>query len=203
MTKVARTPSSFVPVASPEALDELELDRVLDGVAAHAVGPLGAAHVRARRPVPDPDAAREALALVGELARALRDEAGFSPEPVPDLSPTLEALDTRGSVLGTDALLALRKGLAAMRVVRQRLLALEDDAPRVTAMAVDVPPDALGRAIDRAVDDDGAIKDDASPELKRARRRVRETRVRLVGLLEKRLRDLAGDGLAKIGRAHV
>jgi len=40
---------------APSVLDTLEFSAALERVAAHAVGPLGAARVKARRPGRDPD----------------------------------------------------------------------------------------------------------------------------------------------------
>ena len=48
-------------------LETLEFPAALERVAAHAVGPLGAARVRGRTPVADPDMIRAALAQVAEL----------------------------------------------------------------------------------------------------------------------------------------
>src|SRR3989442_746708 len=61
-----RGPGGEVPV-----LETLEFPAALARVAAHAVGPLGAARVMARRPAADPAAIRDSLAQVAELAAIL------------------------------------------------------------------------------------------------------------------------------------
>jgi DNA mismatch repair protein MutS2 len=191
VTKVARTPSSFSPVAAPQTLAELEFDRALAAVARHAVSDLGAAAVRARLPQADADAVGAELVTVAELATELDERGGFEPRAVPDIGEVLRALETPGSVLDGEQLRELWAALVAMREVAAQLWALADDAPRVAALAVEVPPQKLERAIDRAIEPDGRVKDDASPALKRARRRLRETRERLVADLEGMLRGLA------------
>jgi len=197
VTKVARTPSSFSPVADPQTLAELEFDRALDAVARHAVSDLGAAAVRSRLPQPDADAVAVELATVAELAAELDERGGFEPRPVPDIGEVLQALATPGSVLDGEQLRGLWAALAAMREVAAQLRALAESAPRVAGLAVEVPAERLERAIDKAIEPDGRVKDDGSPALKRARRRLRETRERLVAELEGMLRGLASHETAR------
>ncbi len=194
VTRVANTPSASARVATPDTLAALDLPRILDLVARHAVSALGAAAVRARAPAADLAGVREELAAVQELALALRGDSPFSPVPVPDLAPALEALDTPGSVLDAEGLVGLAGAVQAMREVRVGLVRLERDAPRVAALAVDVPPAEIAARITRSIAPDGAVSDDASPEVKRARRRVREVRARLIQLLERHARQLGEDG---------
>ena len=191
VTEVAGTPSSFPRVAAPHTLAELEFDRVLAVVAEHAVSELGAASVRARLPAADVDAVREELATVWELARELHETGRFQPLAVPDLSEILDRLAVVGSVLDGEQLHALQVALSGMREVALQLAALEERAPRVAALAVEVAPRRLEQAIERAIEPDGRVKDDASPPLKRARRRLRDVRERLVALLQGFLRETA------------
>lgn len=195
MTEVTRTPSSFEqPVAETAVLDELEFDRALAAVARHAVSELGAAAVCSRRPTADAGVVREALAAVAELRAVLADGRGFDPRGVPDLAETLDALGTPGSVLESGQLVELADTLDSMREVARALRALETEAPRVALLAVSTPPKKLEDAIRRALEPDGRVKDDASPELKRVRRTIRETRRAIVRLLERVGADAGGGG---------
>ncbi len=191
MTEITGTPSSFSRVAAPQTLAELEFDRVLAVVAQHAVSDLGAASVQARRPLADVELVREELATVWELARELHEKGRFRPLAVPDLSEVLEQLAVAGSVLDGEQLHALQSALSGMHEVADQLVALAEQAPRVAALAVEIPPRRLEQAIERAIEPDGRVKDDASPALKRARRRLRDARERLIGLLEGFLREAA------------
>ena len=188
MTEVAGTPSHIAPAASADTLEQLEFGRALALVAGYAISDLGAASVRARLPAASGlERLSEELALVGELLAAFREGARFAPHPVPDLTETLHLLATPGGVLEAIALVELGDALSAMRETHAALVALAADAPRVAALAdtVEVPPVRLHDAIEHALERDGRVKDDASPGLKRARRRVREARSRLVALLER------------------
>ncbi len=184
VTEVASTPSSILPVASPETLDQLEFPAALAVVGGRAVSPLGAARVRQRVSSPDAQWVRDQLATVAELATLLAREDPFRPVPVADLSQTLATLAVAGSVLDGPQLVALGQALGAMRQVARDLARVRETAPRTAALRVEPPPRELEQAIERAFDPDGGVRDEASPELKRARARVRETRARLVALLE-------------------
>jgi len=190
VTEVASTPSPFPAVASSDTLAQLEFPAALSDVAGRAVSELGAARVRQRLPSADAAWVAAQLADVAELKAVLQREDRFRPEPVPDLAGTLAVLAVQGSVLEPPALVALGGALAAMRTLSRELARLRERAPRVAALRVEPPPRELEQAIGRALEPDGSVRDDAAPELKRARERVRDTRARLVGRLEAVLAQL-------------
>ncbi|HLB37095.1 MAG TPA: Smr/MutS family protein [Gemmatimonadales bacterium] len=191
VTEVTSTPSSFPAVASPSTLAQLEFSAALDHIAGRAVSELGAARVRQRLPSADAGWVAGQLADVAELATVLARQDPFRPEAVADLTEILGVLSVQGSVLEAPALVALGGALGAMRVMSRDLARLRDVAPRTATLRVDPPPRELEQAIDRALEPDGSVKDDASPELKRARAKVRDTRSRLVARLEAALGQLA------------
>lgn len=190
VTSVASTPSSLLDVASRDTLGELEFAEALNVVAGHAVGELGAARVRARRPGTGVDAIRHELHMVREMRDLLVRNDPFRPEAVADLAESVARLGVAGSVLEGAELAALGAALMSMRVVGGELKRIAASAPSAAALATDLPPRDLEREILRALEPDGTVRDDASPALKRARERVRETRARLVRLLEDLARRL-------------
>ncbi len=190
VTSVASTPSSLLDVASRDTLAELEFAEALTVVAGHAVGELGAARVRARRPATDVDAIRRELRMVREVRDVLVRNDPFRPEAVADLGESIARLGVAGSVLEGAELAALGAALLSMRAVGGELKRIAGSAPSAAALATELPPRDLERGILRAVEPDGTVRDDASPALKRARERVRETRARLVRLLEELVRRL-------------
>jgi DNA mismatch repair protein MutS2 len=195
---VADTPSSFSGVASPEALLELEFAAALDTVAEFAVSAMGAYSVRARRPSNGLDWIRSEISAVAELDSLLGDGDEFRPEPIEDISQTIEALGIPGSVLEPGELNLVGGALAAMHSVRQELIRIGEDAPLVSSLVAEVPPEHLGRDIERALEPDGTVKDGASPQLATARRKLRDTRARLRALLEKTLRNVGADAQGEV-----
>lgn len=209
-TDTLARPTSPSPESITDAvLRELEFGRALEQVARHAVSVPGAAHVLARRPSHDPAWVRAELELVDELARHLRRGGSLTPQPVPDLAGVVEQLAVPGSVLNSDQLLDVRASLSAMRLVARAVAGAAGELPKLQRLTVELPPVKLDKSLDRALDPEGGIKDGASPELERARRQVRDTRERIVSLLEAKLRrlpqaDRSGDGTVTLrGERYV
>jgi DNA mismatch repair protein MutS2 len=199
VTAVAGTPSFLPPVhgpdpaaASAETLTQLEWAAALDGVARWAVGPLGAARVRARQPGANVGEIRRGLAAVAEVAGLIRQGDPFRAEPISDLEPHLALLAVPGGVLDGAALLELLQALRAERVVAGELDRIARAAPGAGVLRVTIPPRELERALEHALAPDGTLRDDASPGLKRARTAVRELRSRLIRSLEDAVQRLSG-----------
>ena len=153
-------------------LETLELPAALALVADHAAGPHGADRVRARLPLTDPTAVREALAQVAELASLLLTDESIRSEPVPDLHASLELLVVAGSVLEGAALADIARFLAAARVVGATLGRIERDAPRTAPLRAPAPPKELDTRLRGAIGPEGDVLDGASPALARVRTRI-------------------------------
>jgi DNA mismatch repair protein MutS2 len=172
----------------------LEFDSVLELVAGAANGPLGAASVRARRPVTDLDWIREELTRVEELARLQRGGKGLVAEAVPELARSLARLRIAGAVLDGSELLAFRQTLTAGRLVAAELRRVSRDAPHSALLECPPPDKSMERRLEQALDDDGGVRDGASPALAAARSEIRIARERLVQRLEAILRGAGGEG---------
>ncbi len=174
--------------------DALEFATVLDQVAALAAGPLGAESVRRRRAVADVAWIQAELLRVDELARLGRAGKGLVAEAVPDLARPLSRLRIPGSVLDGPELVGFRRTLTAGRLVTAELRRVAAEAPHVALLEVPQPDKALERRLEQALDDDGGVRDTASPALASARSEIRIARERLVQRLEAILRSVGGDG---------
>ncbi len=191
---VASTPSSFPEPASPETLKQLEFGSALECVARHTVSLPGGNLVRARTPSASLEFITTELNAVSQLQNLLDSGDPFHPESVIDVTAILNRLDTAGTVLEPAELNSLAGTLNSTAIVRAELARISREAPLVERLIVELPPHSLARAIERAIHPDGTVLDEASPELAKARRRVRETRASLVRMLEKSLRDLGQEG---------
>ena len=195
----AGTPSALdlLPPVSPgweSALEALEFDAVVADVAGFAVGPLGARRVLSRRPTSDLQWARAELAEVEELARLERAGTGIAAEPVPEIERTLARLRIAGSVLDGVELRDCRRVLSAARLVLGELRRAESDAPGLGRLIQPAPDKQYERRLEVALDDDGGVRDGASPALAAARSEIHVARERLVQRLEAILRSLGGEG---------
>ena len=184
------TPSPLPADRSADGLETIELGPVLDLVAGHAAGPLGAERVRARRPTLDLDWIRLELARAGEAAGIFRRGDTLLSEPIPDVSRALSRLRIEGSVLeGTD-LVAILRILSSARRVHADLKRLQDTAPLSAALSHPLIDKAVERRLEQSLDADGSLLDTASPALAAARREVQQARQRLLRRLDSMLRGL-------------
>ena len=181
-------------LADDDGFEALELQVVLERVAAYAAGPLGHEAIVARRPSDDVAWISGELQTVAELARLVRENRGVAAEPVPEVDSALSRLRVIGSVLEGAQLLAIRRTLVASRLVVAELKRVAADAPRTALYERPLPEKGLERRLTLAFDDDGQLLDSASPTLAAARREVRAARERLVQKLDGMLRHLGGEG---------
>lgn len=168
----------------------LELDAALAEVARYAVSPLGAEAVRALRPATAWAEVADRLAAVRELANRLAHDPAWAPPSVPDFRAAWDRLAAPGAAWDgpelRDAARFLRASAATRRWLRTGPL-----GPALGRLA-----DTLGEwpteaaALERALDDEGQLRDDASPELARLRRALRTARARLLEILERTLAAL-------------
>ncbi|HET6579259.1 MAG TPA: Smr/MutS family protein [Gemmatimonadales bacterium] len=184
------TPSPLAPEQSADALETIEFAEVLELVAARAVGPLGAARVRARGPSDDLAWIAGELARAGEVASLFRRGDALLAEPIPDVGPALGRLRIEGSVLEGAELARLHRVLVAARLVQADLRRVIETAPLAAALARPLPDKALERRLEQSLDPEGSLLDTASPRLAAARREVHAARHRLIRKLEAMLRGL-------------
>ncbi|MFQ5703712.1 MAG: endonuclease MutS2 [Gemmatimonadales bacterium] len=193
---LAYTPPSVFTPLSLRTLEELEFAAVLECVARHAVSGLGADSVRARVPGSSVDLIRAELAAVAQLQSLLDSGDPFRPERVVDIQAIIDRLDTAGSVLEPVELTTVAGSLTSMVALGAELRRIAQTAPLAARLQAELPPSSLASDIERAIDPDGTVRDEASPELASARNHVRETRASLFRLLARHSHDLGPDGVA-------
>jgi DNA mismatch repair protein MutS2 len=176
------------------ALAVLEFQRTLDVVAGHASSPAGAARVRELRPGDDVESIEREHARVTAMRALVTADAPWSPEAVPDVARALTRLRVAGTALPGPELLAT---LVLLRSSRRTAEALRDPRrPNVaTAVLAPVTADLISAkneesALERVLADDGSVRDDASPQLRRIRRELRGAEAELVRLLERLMAKL-------------
>ena len=176
------------------ALSVLEFPRVLDVVADRASSSLGATAVRALTPRTDREWLAAELARVQAMRAMLSAEGGWQPEQIPDARQPLGRLRVQGAALDGTQLTAIAM---LLRSSRRTQSALRDPRRPAIATAYLLPFAARliaaqrdEDAIDRAIDGDGTVRDDASPALRRLRRELMGAQGELVRLLERIMSQL-------------
>jgi DNA mismatch repair protein MutS2 len=171
------------------ALAILEFPRLLELVAERAASAPGAARVRALSPSADLAFVESEHRRVAAVRSLLGGELQWSPEPVPELEGPINRLRVIGSVWSGQELIA---GAVLLRSARRTKDTLRDDRRPAVVRAVLAPiADRMlaarseEEAIERSVGEDGVVKDDASPALRRIRRELRAAHGELIRILER------------------
>lgn len=176
------------------ALGILEFPRLLAHVAGRAHSAPGAAAVRSLAPRADRAWIEAEHARVGAMRSLVSSDAGWASEPIPELGEALKRLRIEG-LLWTAV--ELQQGAILLRSSRRTREALRDPRRPAVVVAFLVPFStalvdlrASEDGIERAIAEDGSVKDDASPALRRVRRELRQAEGELVRLLEREMGKL-------------
>jgi DNA mismatch repair protein MutS2 len=167
-------------------LEVLGFPRVREILAGLCQTDMGRERALALDPVPD------AQQVAAELDR-LDEVTSLGVEPplaeVKDVRPMLEQLRAAGLLTGEE-LLRVRLACTGIRKCREFFQNQRQDAVKVGPLIRGlVPQPELERGIDCAIDEAGAVRDSASPELADIRRRLRSLRNALVRKLERLTAD--------------
>src|SRR5690242_6613645 len=174
---------------NPHALQVLAFPEVLHLAADRASSALGAARVRSLAPSTDRGWIAAELARVAAMRALIGSEDGWHPEPIPDLTRAIERLRVVGSHWSGEELLNGAQLLRSSRLTRAAILSDERRSDVAAAMLVPLAERLLvardaEALVERAIDADAQVKDDASPVLRRVRRTLRGAESELVHLLE-------------------
>jgi DNA mismatch repair protein MutS2 len=174
-------------------LKALEFDKVIHLVMEYCASEPGREATAAIRPSIDAVEVRRRLDSTAEMA-GLRSHAGSIPiGEFTDQRPYLLAAARAGAILGGEALVKVRDFIVGSRHVGGFLRSRVERFPHVAALVRNLlAPKEMADAMLGALADDGAILDDASPELKRLRSRLRDERAELEARL---MRSLNAPGM--------
>ena len=188
----------------PHALDVLEFARLLDHVAGHASTSPGASRIRALRPTrvggtrPEREESLQALhaehTRVAAMRHLLQGDEPYRPEAIPELEDPFARLRVLGAAwTGPE----LRGAVILLRSARLTQAALRDEGRHPAARAplaalADrlLARPALEQQLDRVLTEDGELRDDASPTLRRLRKELRGAEGEIMRLLERTMAKL-------------
>ena len=164
-------------------LDTLEFDALLAELSRHAASAAGKEACRALRPKTNADQSRAELERVADLIALTRDES-FPLGDFPDIRGSLAQARTLGARLSGADLLEIMHVLGTMGHVRLYLRTKASGRPRLQrSMASLHELPEFVRRLDRTLDEDGNLRDDASPALRSIRRELRRLRNEIEGRL--------------------
>ncbi len=168
------------------SLKALEFGRIRDAVASYAFSPLGAE--RARAMAPNAAAAARRLAEAAEMMAHASSGEDIPLSGTSDVRPLLKRLELEGVIAGAE-LIQIRDFLAAAARAR-KVFKTEGDYPNLAAYASSLEPlREVADEITRQVDDDGLVRDDATPTLAQLRKKVAAKREQIQAALERLLKS--------------
>jgi len=171
------------------ALRALEFDRIVDAVRAFSLTPMGAERLAALEPSTEPSVVAELLASTTQAAQYIARHGSFALRAHADLPEILGALAVEGRALEAPRLLALATFLDSVEDTKNAIRRVADAFPLVDKAAANAASFKGEIARTRAIiDPSGEVVDDASPQLRSIRDRLRRQKTRLRGTLESYLR---------------
>ena len=171
------------------ALGVIEFGAALDLVAGFASSTAGAERVRSSTPSADRQWIEREHARVSAMRSLSDGDAAWRPQHIFDISHGLSRLRVEGAPLSAPDLLAVRNFLRSSRLTIDSF-----KGDKVSPMSVAMIRDEIDaliaapkeeKALDSAIDDDGNVRDEASPSLRRIRREMRGAQGEIVRMLEK------------------
>ena len=176
------------------ALAVLEFPRVLDVVAGFATSDLGNARVRALTPTTDVAWLESEHARIAGVRAAMGGDQPWHPDPIPDLGAPLTRLRVEGSawnglelLAGATLLHSSRRTQASLRDAKRPAVVRAVLAPLIDVL---IAAPQLETRIEKVILEDGTVKDDASPALRRIRRELRGAQAELIRILEREIERL-------------
>src|SRR5436190_2797901 len=173
----------------PAVLRALEFDRIVEGVKAFALTPMGAERLARRIPSSDPKDVAQVLAATTETAVYVSKYGVFPLRASADLTQILDALAIQGRALEAQRLLAFAGFLDSVDDTRSGIRGVAASFPLLDQVSSGVATfkGEIAQTRDK-IDPSGEVVDHASPELKIIRDRLRKQKTRLRGTLESYLR---------------
>jgi DNA mismatch repair protein MutS2 len=171
------------------ALRALEFDRIVEAVTSFALTPMGAERLARLTPSHDAHKVAQLLAATSETTRFIAANGVFPLRASAELPQTLGALAVEGRALEPLRLLALVSFLESVDEARTGIRRAPGSFPLLEA-AVGGAASFKGESaqVRDKIDPAGEVVDDASPQLKLIRDRLRKQRSRLRTTLESYLR---------------
>ncbi len=173
----------------PGALRTLEFDRIVDAVQALALTPMGADRLARLAPSTDAGKVAHLLAQTSETTRFVAAHGTFPLRATSDLPNAFAALAVEGRALEAVRLLGLAAFLDSIDESRTIIRRAPGSFPLLDAATAGAASFKSEASQVRAkIDPAGDVLDDASPQLKMLRDRLRKQRSRLRTTLESYLR---------------
>jgi DNA mismatch repair protein MutS2 len=172
------------------ALDVLEYDKIRELLVSYAASGLGIRLAQEIQPLTDLHRIERLIAETTELKRLLSPDRYLPLGGLHDLSPILEKLDKGAEILIIEEIMHVKETLRAFRIVKGYLEDAKGDYPHLRRLAGEIRlyPE-IDAKIENTLNENGAVKNSASPELRSIRKTIQAVKGRIQGKLQSTLRS--------------
>ena len=172
------------------ALDVLEYDKIRELLVSYAASGLGIRLAQEIQPLTDLHRIERLIAETTELKRLLSPDRYLPLGGLHDLSPILEKLDKGAEILIIEEIMHVKETLRAFRIVKGYLEDAKGDYPHLRRLAGNIRLySEIDAKIENTLNENGAVKSSASPELKSIRKTIQAVKGRIQGKLQSTLRS--------------
>jgi len=183
-------------VIDPRTRRAIELDALLERIAGGALSSLGGDALRALAPTDDAAEIARRQARVAEVLRLLEGNRRLPIDGLDDISDVLDHAAIQGAALSPDEWPALRNHLDVVGRLAEFVAEDGADFPAIARECATLAPNGpLAHAIARVFDEDGLVRDEASPELADVRRRLRAAEREVLKAVGRLVTDLKTRGI--------
>ena len=171
-------------------LDVLEYDKIRELLVSYTASGLGARLAQQIQPLTDLHRIERLIAETTELKRLLSPDRYLPLGGLHDLSPILEKSDKGADILTIEEIMHVKETLRAFRIVKEFLTDAKGDYPHLRQLAGDIRvyPE-IDAKIENTLNENGAVKNSASPELRSIRKTIQAVKGRIQGKLQSTLRS--------------
>jgi len=182
----------------PSLYSKLEFDRIRDRLKAYAASELGKQRIEEVVPFTDLQRLQEELAHVTECKNLLETDEPCPLDGVKDIRSAIHKAGIEDNYVSAPDLRDLFDTLQASRLIKQFLSKRADRFPRISHVANGIYVDRpLEYNIEQAIDENGAVKDTASKDLREIRRAILLKSEALTSRLEGILKSYSERGYAQ------
>ena len=172
------------------ALDVLEYDKIRELLVGYAASGLGIRLAQEIQPLTDLYRIERLIAETTELKRLLSPDRYLPLGGLHDLSPILEKLDKGAEILIIEEIMHVKETLRAFRIVKGYLEDAKGDYPHLRRLAGSIRLySEIDAKIENTLNENGAVKNSASPELRSIRKTIQAVKGHIQGKLQSTLRS--------------
>ena len=171
-------------------LDVLEYDKIRELLVGYTASGLGTKLAQEIQPLTDLHRIERLIAETTEMKSLLSPDRYLPLGGLHDLSPILEKLDKSADLLVIEEIMYVKDTLRAFRIVKEYLEDAKGDYPHLRRLAEEIRVySEIEAKIENTLNENGAVKSSASPELKSIRKTIQTVKGRIQGRLQSTLRS--------------